>query len=645
MTDPAAADSPRPRAWPLATVCLALALTVAYALDVRSRVRTGVGPVELPARWVFDGAHPRVWQLVTYAFVHVDGAHLRGNLLALVFAGLCVERRLGARRTAWGALGVTVAACLGFHALDPRDLYGASGAASGLVALAGALWIRADDTPPRARTLVTVGVAAFFGLSEALPALLGHPNVGWRAHLPGALAGLLAGLTWRWRHRPRGTARGAPDRTSWTVAWPFLVGGVALGLGVRHPALAWVGTALTAFGLSRDTAPRPRAWGIVVGSLVACALRLDFLWAGFAAYMPAASAHRWAAGVVLGVAFINRAPTAWISLRWRRASSFVPLWFPAATLCGEWLWAQATHLPLDAWLLTQGRTAPVLHLVAWIGYTPTALLSLTLGASVGASLARAGRARAMGIGLCALAAALACAVPARRRGAGALRGVVALRMNRSVGELPAMPGAELVVWPETSVRWPLAIPREGAVEGVRLPRMMRGDVRAEHLIGAFNRPPGITHNAAVLVGPDGDVRWMRAKRILMPVGEAPYLGAMLPNVRAYTPGRAAPVTRAAGRAVGVLVCLELFDRAQVARAVGSGVELLAVLSGDTLVGQTASGRELVVSVSALVAAEHGVAVARSSWRGVALLVGPDGAVLARSDVGHLRNVAWSPARD
>jgi apolipoprotein N-acyltransferase len=125
------------------------------------------------------------------------------------------------------------------------------------------------------------------------------------------------------------------------------------------------------------------------------------------------------------------------------------------------------------------------------------------------------------------------------------------------------------------------------------------------------------------------------------VGEAPLFGYMLSGVPPYVPGEITPVTRLAGRTVGVLVCLELLDRARVAEATPPGVELLLVPAGDSIVGGTAVGRELMVAVSALVAAERGVAVARAAWRGVALLIGPDGSVVARSDRGHLRHAVWT----
>lgn len=40
----------------------------------------------------------RVWQLVTYAFVHVDGYHLLFNMLGLFFFGRFVEEGIGSRR-------------------------------------------------------------------------------------------------------------------------------------------------------------------------------------------------------------------------------------------------------------------------------------------------------------------------------------------------------------------------------------------------------------------------------------------------------------------------------------------------------------------------------------------------------------------
>lgn len=43
----------------------------------------------------FIPAHPTVWSLVTYTFIHHDITHILGNLIFLLIAGLMIERELG----------------------------------------------------------------------------------------------------------------------------------------------------------------------------------------------------------------------------------------------------------------------------------------------------------------------------------------------------------------------------------------------------------------------------------------------------------------------------------------------------------------------------------------------------------------------
>lgn len=441
--------------------------------------------------------------------------------------------------------------------------------------------------------------------------------------------------------RPRRAALGRSGRATALV---LALGGCALGFGMRAPGLAWLGLALTAFGLARETSGFSRAGGLLAASSLSMLLRLYFLWDGFCAFMPPAQARRYAVGIALAAALVDRAPAALVALCWRRSTACVPLWLPPAWLAGERLFALGTGLPLDAWMLTQARTVPLLHVLAWVGYFPAAWLALALGSYVGSALADSGGARPRALAVCGLVAALACAVPARRHGVEVLRGVVALRLDRALGQLAPDPNARIVVWPETASPRALELAREGPLAGVRVPPPARSPSSAEHLVGFFNRPDGRVENGALVVAPDGEARWYRAKRALFPLAEAPWLGHMLPNAREFTPGSIDPVTRIAGRRAGVLICLELFDRAMVERATPPGVELLLVPAGDSVVGLSSAGHELMVAVSVLTAAERGVAVARASWRGVALLVAPDGAVVARSDSGHLRNasLAGSP---
>ena len=179
--------------WPLATLALVALLVSAYALDANSRVETGLGPAELPARWVFDGLAPRPWQFVSYAFVHWNVRHITHNALVLCIACALVERRLGAARTIACFFAFTATVALGFHWIDGRDLFGASGAAAAMVTLSAVLWATARAQPAAMRAAVCVCAALFFLWFEGIP--------GSKPHAIGALAGALTGLWFALRER------------------------------------------------------------------------------------------------------------------------------------------------------------------------------------------------------------------------------------------------------------------------------------------------------------------------------------------------------------------------------------------------------------------------------------------------------------
>jgi membrane associated rhomboid family serine protease len=179
-------------------------MVVAHALDVRARVDTGLGPPELPARWVFDGLNPRPWQLVTYAFVHANRSHLATNVLALSVACALTEWRVGATKTLASVLALSAAVALGFHAMDGRDLYGASGVAAAMVTLCAVLWWGAREKSAGVRALVSACGAGYFAWTEALPWIAGRANPGWKAHAVGALCGAVLGVALLLGPRGRG---------------------------------------------------------------------------------------------------------------------------------------------------------------------------------------------------------------------------------------------------------------------------------------------------------------------------------------------------------------------------------------------------------------------------------------------------------
>ncbi len=164
------------------------------------------------------GHGPKLWTLLSYAFLHGAWSHVLLNTVWLLAFGPPVARRFGAT----GFLlffGVTaIAAALTHWALAPMDfmpLIGASGADSGLMGAATrfmfqpgvplgphpprreietipAASLRAVLTEPRARVFLVVwfGTNFLFGAFARQLGLSEMP-VAWVAHLGGFVAGIL----------------------------------------------------------------------------------------------------------------------------------------------------------------------------------------------------------------------------------------------------------------------------------------------------------------------------------------------------------------------------------------------------------------------------------------------------------------------
>lgn len=191
----------RARWWPLGTLAIVAALTIAYVLDVGSRPKTGFASPLLPGRYVLDGLHPRWWHFLSYAFIHANRRHLDVDLGMIGFGCLWLEWRLGPARTVAGFVALTIGVAAVFHALDSRDLYGASGAAYAVCVCAALAWLPvvAARGWRFAPLIVTAAYATYF---ELMPALDGRPLPGWQPHVIGLALGAVGGaaivaLTWR----------------------------------------------------------------------------------------------------------------------------------------------------------------------------------------------------------------------------------------------------------------------------------------------------------------------------------------------------------------------------------------------------------------------------------------------------------------
>jgi len=160
--------------------------------------------------WTFGGGQAsnfRVWQLVTYGFLHGNLTHLFFNMLALFMFGSDIERLWGPRRylVYYFACVVTAAlAQLAVSVLMSSGSYptiGASGGVFGVLLAFGMMFPRRmvmllfPPIPMRAWVLVTV-----YGAIELFMGITGtQAGVAHFAHLGGMAGGFLLIQYWRGR--------------------------------------------------------------------------------------------------------------------------------------------------------------------------------------------------------------------------------------------------------------------------------------------------------------------------------------------------------------------------------------------------------------------------------------------------------------
>jgi membrane associated rhomboid family serine protease len=183
-------------------------------------------------------AHGRVYELISFQFLHGGGWHLLGNMIGLYFFGRPMEAMLGSRGMlklylASGTVGglLEMALAFAFPIAFGAPVVGASAGVFGLIA---AFCTHAPDQPIMILPLPISFPAKFLLIGEAVFALLGvigplirftilDTGVAHAAHLGGMLTGiawirLLASPTAPfqfWRSEPR---RRTPKRESASTA-------------------------------------------------------------------------------------------------------------------------------------------------------------------------------------------------------------------------------------------------------------------------------------------------------------------------------------------------------------------------------------------------------------------------------------------
>lgn len=410
--------------------------------------------------------------------------------------------------------------------------------------------------------------------------------------------------------------------------------GACLGLGhwTGGGLFGWLGVAVMAWVLRASVPARALAAGLVAAGFARVYLGHPWHVGGLDDYLPGGPAVAWLVSVpynalyvvpVAGAVMVT-ASAAW-RLRWP-----VWAWLPVAWALGESAQDALTSLSHDAWLYGQWQAEPVLRAVGHLGWLPALVGGWMIAAAAAEAIASRSRAAlaVAGLGLAALFALppLPAGDPAAFEGIGAVHMADAQRPPRQ-----APPGLKLLVWPELAEsQRPHLEEGPGHGAAVEAPFQQPG---LWHLYGLKTQSALGPQNAMLALTPTGEVAGVRAKSRLFPFAERPWAGISVPGATAFRPGRAAPVLAAAGRRLGVLVCVEAVDRALAWRARAEGATMLAIASIDVVGGGTALARDQFLATAVMRAVETGLPVVRASQFGDAAMITPQGHLMARSTPG------------
>lgn len=227
-----------------------------------------------------------------------------------------------------------------------------------------------------------------------------------------------------------------------------------------------------------------------------------------------------------------------------------------------------------------------------------------------------------------------------------------LEVYETLTRRAAAEGATLIAWPETAVPGPIELDPEAAGRVDDLARRT-GATLVVGAVGIRPTPDGRAvaawYDSAFLVEPDGRWAGRYDKSHLVPFGEYVPFRAVLGRLVGAIARGAAPLDVSAGREpvalsvrletaaagaassvrVGVPICYELLFPDRVRRFVDDGAQVLVAITNDAWYGRTGAPHQFL-AITAMRAAETGVALVRAANTGVSGLIDETGRVQAQS---------------
>lgn len=414
----------------------------------------------------------------------------------------------------------------------------------------------------------------------------------------------------------------------------LLISGVVYGASFLRPdfwPLAWLGVAGTALALSQYTSRKGLILGLVLGGLahhwVGFPWTFDavYRWGG-SKWGPGTTTGIWVLINIFGMILPERLPIIiMVSLKSLRQKIPMWIWLPLAWWCGELLTFYTSGIVVGDFLYSQWQFPLVLKSLGYLGWETTLLISVAscvLGVEAlrKFSVWRLAVVLALGAGLFLL--------PPLASNYRALQGIGAVHMTEFVDSPRSIPAnIDLLVWPEDILtgRWRA---NEGPGNGEKM-KVPVTAVGTYHILGRLTlNQDRLTQNSLLALAPDGEVLATRAKRFLFPAGERDYFGIRLSSRQPMAPGKRVPILEVNGRKIAALLCYEEFDRRLAFEGKAEGAELITVSAMEHSVGSSQEAASQFLGVAVLMAVETGLPLVRSSYKGVAAFISPDGTVLA-----------------
>lgn len=192
------------------------------------------------------------------------------------------------------------------------------------------------------------------------------------------------------------------------------------------------------------------------------------------------------------------------------------------------------------------------------------------------------------------------------------------------------PNIKLLIWPEVAMESKPRI-KEGKVENVKT-RVPLKSKNAFHIIGMETKIGNGLQNSALVLDPNGNILYSRAKKMLFTGFEKPFFGIKFDYGTPFIAGNSLANLYFNDRSVVSVICFEQIYHDFIKKSIKKNTDLIVIIASDQLMGRSEEVYNQFNSIAVLLAVETGLPVVRSSREGSSVIIAPDGRILAKNNI-------------